>query len=80
MSDYTVAITGATGKTGHNVVSSALGRGWQVRALSRRPAARGQWIPFDWDNQRSWSLGFPGQRRGLYPHPVQSSRRCGNDA
>jgi hypothetical protein len=60
MSDYTVAITGATGKTGRNVVSSALGRGWQVRALSRRPAALGQWIPFDWDNQRSWPLAFAG--------------------
>ena len=60
MSDYTVAITGATGKTGHNVVSTALGRGWHVRALCRRPAAGGQWIPFDWDNQRSWSLAFAG--------------------
>jgi hypothetical protein len=31
-----------------------------VRALSRRPAALGQWIPFDWDNQRSWPLAFAG--------------------
>ena len=60
MSDYTVAITGATGKTGRNVVSTALERGWQVRALSRQPAGRGQWIPFDWDNQRSWPLAFAG--------------------
>jgi uncharacterized protein YbjT (DUF2867 family) len=78
MSDYTVAITGATGKTGRNVVSTALGRGWHVRALCRRPAAGGQWIPFDWDNQRSWSLAFAGSDAAYilipFNHPGAAER------
>jgi uncharacterized protein YbjT (DUF2867 family) len=79
MSDYTVAITGATGKTGRNVVSTALERGWHVRALSRQPVAtRGQWIPFDWDDKHSWSPAFEGSDAAYilipFNHPGAAER------
>ncbi|WP_053004920.1 NAD(P)-dependent oxidoreductase [Kocuria sp. SM24M-10] len=34
-----IAVAGATGNTGSHVVSQALGRGYEVRALARRPEA-----------------------------------------
>jgi len=60
MSGYTVTITGATGTTGGHVLGEALRRGWNVRAASRRPPARGGWARFDWDDRRTWARAFRG--------------------
>ena len=59
MSGYTVAVTGATGKTGRPVVSVAQARGWTVRALARRRDDP-EWTPFDWDDRDTWHPAFAG--------------------
>jgi len=42
------------------VLGEALRRGWNVRAASRRPPARGGWARFDWDDRRTWARAFRG--------------------
>jgi uncharacterized protein YbjT (DUF2867 family) len=39
--DVTIAVFGATGRTGHHVVRHALGGGHRVRALARDPGRMG---------------------------------------
>lgn len=39
MSEYTVTVLGATGKTGRHVTRYAADRGWRVRAAGRRQAS-----------------------------------------
>ncbi|WP_129668617.1 NAD(P)H-binding protein [Phytoactinopolyspora endophytica] len=58
--DYTVALTGVTGKTGSLIAADALARGWRVRSLARRMPAMGEWYRMDWDDCSSWWPGFAG--------------------
>lgn len=51
---------GPTGKTGGHVARQAAERGWTVRAAGRRPAAHGQWTPFEWDDPATWEPAFAG--------------------
>jgi uncharacterized protein YbjT (DUF2867 family) len=60
MSDYTVTIVGATGKTGSRAVEEALQRGWRVRAAARREPVRGEWKRFEWDDRATWAPAFEG--------------------
>lgn len=60
MSEYTVTVFGATGKTGRHVTRYAAERGWRVRAAGRRPAAHGVLEPFDWDDERTWTSASAG--------------------
>jgi len=57
---WTVGVTGVTGKTGRVVADRALGRGWQVRSLTRRPAPVGDWQRLDWDDPTTWTPAFRG--------------------
>lgn len=74
MADYTVAVTGATGKTGQHVVSGASARGWTVRAASRR----GGGFPLDWDDESTWAPLFTGCDAAYviipFNHPGAASR------
>jgi uncharacterized protein YbjT (DUF2867 family) len=60
VTEYTVTVVGATGKTGRHVVKDSIARGWNVRAATRRRPAQGQWVPFDWDNRQTWEPAFLG--------------------
>ncbi|MGB3438310.1 MAG: NAD(P)H-binding protein [Actinophytocola sp.] len=60
MSEYTVTVIGATGKTGRHVTRYAAERGWRVRAAGRRPAAHGTLEPFDWDDEATWTSASAG--------------------
>ncbi|MFL6123566.1 NAD(P)H-binding protein [Actinophytocola sp.] len=60
MSQYTVTVFGATGKTGRHVARYAVSRGWRVRAAGRRAAAHGSLEPFDWDDERTWTTAAAG--------------------
>ena len=60
LSDYTVTVLGATGKTGWHVASESLARGWAVRAATRRPPGHSRWEPFDWDDPARWPSAFRG--------------------
>jgi uncharacterized protein YbjT (DUF2867 family) len=60
MSDYTVTVVGATGKSGRHVAAQAATRGWQVRAAARRKPSHGEWIRMDWDDEATWSPAFSG--------------------
>jgi len=60
MTDYTVTVTGATGKTGGHVAALASARGWRVRAAGRRPAAHGEFTRLDWDDETTWGAAFAG--------------------
>ena len=57
MSEYTVTVIGATGKTGRHVTRYAAECGWRVRAAGRRAGAS---EPFDWDDERSWVTATTG--------------------
>jgi uncharacterized protein YbjT (DUF2867 family) len=60
MSDYTVTVVGATGKTGRHVAEQAVARGWRVRAAGRRAARHGEWAMLDWDDEDTWRPAFSG--------------------
>ncbi|MFI7677526.1 NAD(P)H-binding protein [Actinophytocola sp. NPDC049390] len=63
MNEYTVTVFGATGKTGRHVARYAAERGWRVRAAGRRPSAghgSGEFEPFDWDDERTWTTASRG--------------------
>ncbi|WP_172803277.1 NAD(P)H-binding protein [Alloactinosynnema sp. L-07] len=60
MEDRLVTVMGPTGKTGRHVVQQAVERGWTVRAAGRRPAAAGEWVPFEWDDPGTWEPAFAG--------------------
>lgn len=60
MSQYTVTVFGATGKTGRHVARYAAERGWRVRAAGRRSPAHGVLEPFDWDDERTWTSAARG--------------------
>lgn len=60
MAEYTVAVTGATGKTGRYVAKGALARGWRVRSATRTEPPHGQWFTLDWDDEGTWPRVFSG--------------------
>lgn len=60
MSEYTVTVIGATGKTGRHVTRYAAERGWRVRAAGRRAPEHGEREPFDWDDERTWTSASAG--------------------
>jgi uncharacterized protein YbjT (DUF2867 family) len=60
MSQYTVTVVGATGKTGRHVARYAAERGWRVRAAGRRRPEVGELTPFDWDDERTWTSSAEG--------------------
>jgi uncharacterized protein YbjT (DUF2867 family) len=60
MSDYTITVVGATGKTGKHVVDEGLSRGWRVRSAARRPTAHGDWVRLSWDERDTWPGAFRG--------------------
>ena len=60
MSDYTVTVIGATGKTGRHVAAQAAARGWRVRAASRREPSHGGWTRMDWEEEGTWSPALSG--------------------
>jgi len=60
MSEYTVTVFGATGKTGRHVTRYAAERGWRVRAAGRRAPEHGEREPFDWDDERTWTSASAG--------------------
>jgi uncharacterized protein YbjT (DUF2867 family) len=60
MSQYTVTVVGATGKTGRHVARYAAERGWRVRAAGRRRPEVGELTPFDWDDERTWTSSAQG--------------------
>jgi len=60
MSEYTVTVFGATGKTGRHVARYAAERGWRVRAAGRRSSPYGSQEPFDWDDERTWTTASRG--------------------
>jgi uncharacterized protein YbjT (DUF2867 family) len=57
VSEYTVTVLGATGKTGRHVARYAAERGWRVRAAGRRTSST---EPFDWDDERTWVSATTG--------------------
>ncbi|MGA5134842.1 NAD(P)H-binding protein [Streptomyces olivoreticuli] len=71
MNDYTVTVTGSTGKTGRHVSTLALKRGWRVRAASRRDGGLGEWAPMDWSDQNTWSPAFTGSDAAYIVLPAE---------
>lgn len=57
MSEHSILVTGATGKTGRRVVSQLRDRGLPVRAAARS----GEHV-FDWTDSRSWDFALEGVR------------------
>ncbi len=55
MKNQTIAIIGATGKTGSRVLTKLQQQGHQVRGLSRDSEH-----PFDWSNQAGWAEALQG--------------------
>lgn len=55
MKNKTIAIIGATGKTGSRVLTKLQQQGHQVRGLSRDSEQ-----PFDWNNQAGWAEALRG--------------------
>lgn len=78
MQDYAVTVTGATGKTGREVVAQALVRGWRVRAAARRRPAAGEWVRLDWDDETTWRPAFAGSDAAYvlipFNHPAGPAR------
>jgi uncharacterized protein YbjT (DUF2867 family) len=70
MTDYTVTVTGATGKTGRYATQEAARRGWRVRAAARRAPAAGGWIRFDWDDEGTWRPAFAGSEAAYVVIPT----------
>jgi uncharacterized protein YbjT (DUF2867 family) len=60
LSDYTVTVFGATGKTGREVARLAAARGWRVRSAGRRQPAVGDWVRFEWGERDTWSPAMRG--------------------
>ena len=60
MSQYTVTVFGATGKTGRHVARGAAERGWRARAAGRRRPEVGELTPFNWDDERTWAAPVEG--------------------
>ncbi|HEX6352842.1 NmrA family NAD(P)-binding protein [Actinophytocola sp.] len=56
MTQHSVTVFGATGKTGRHVAVDASARGWHVRAAGRRAPLE----PFDWDDERTWTTAARG--------------------
>jgi uncharacterized protein YbjT (DUF2867 family) len=56
MSQYTLTVFGATGKTGRHVARDAAALGWRVRAAGRSTGME----PFDWDDERTWTTASSG--------------------
>jgi len=75
-----VLVLGATGFIGGHIAQAALGRGWQVRGLRRRPAATGHlgsaplaWFDGDLQEPASLTAAFDGveivfHAAAYYPH------------
>jgi len=78
MSTYTVTVVGPTGKTGRHVARYAVERGWTVRAAARRKPDHGTFVPFDWDNTRTWTAAFTGSHAAYvlipFNHPGAPER------
>jgi uncharacterized protein YbjT (DUF2867 family) len=84
MSEYTVTVTGASGKTGREVVRQAVQRGWRVRAASRRPASGrpvsgqpaedGEWTSLDLDAPHTWEPAFAGSDAAYILTPFNHPR------
>ncbi|SHN46309.1 NAD(P)H-binding [Cryptosporangium aurantiacum] len=55
----TTLVTGATGNTGKHIVAELIGRGEQVRALTRDPAAAAK----SWRTGWTWSTARTRHRR-----------------
>lgn len=60
MEPYEVTVTGATGKTGREVVTLARARGWRVRAAARRRPQAGEWVRLDYADAQTWPAAFRG--------------------
>ncbi len=60
MSDYTITVVGATGKTGRQVITEGVQRGWRVRSAARRRTGAGDWVHFSWDERDTWPGAFRG--------------------
>lgn len=77
MTNWTVTVTGATGKTGRHVIDQATERGWQVRAAARRPLG-GSWAHLDWDDAATWHPAFAGSDAAYviipFNHPGAAER------
>lgn len=71
MNDYTVTVTGSTGKTGRHVSGLALKRGWRVRAASRRDGGVGEWVFMDWSDRDTWSPAFTGSDAAYIVLPAE---------
>jgi uncharacterized protein YbjT (DUF2867 family) len=80
MSEHIVTVTGATGKTGREVVRQAAERGWRVRAASRQPAEHGEWIGLDLDAPHTWEPAFAGSDAAYvltpFNHPGAVESTC----
>lgn len=78
MSALTLTVTGATGKTGRQVVAQAIDRGWTVRAASRRQPQKGDWARLDWDDEATWEPAFAGSDAAYllipFNHPGAAER------
>lgn len=83
----TALVLGATGFIGGHIARAALGRGWQVRGLRRRPGAVGHldqeaiaWFEGDLDDPRSLPPAFHGadvifHAAGYYPQSGEPVHR-----
>ncbi|WP_369383053.1 NAD(P)H-binding protein [Streptomyces sp. cg36] len=71
MNNYTVTVTGSTGKTGRHVITQALQRGWRVRAASRRDGGQGEWVPMNWSDQNTWAPAFTGSDAAYIVLPAE---------
>ncbi|WP_372453534.1 SDR family oxidoreductase [Acrocarpospora catenulata] len=73
MPPYTVTVFGATGKTGRHVTRLAAAVGWRVRAAGRSPSGHGEWVPFHWDDEDTWTAASSGSDAAYfvipYSHP-----------
>lgn len=71
-------MTGATGKTGRQIVRDGLARDWQVRAATRRPTAAGTRVRLDWDDETTWQPAFAGSAAAYvlipFNHPTGAER------
>ncbi|PYE11978.1 uncharacterized protein YbjT (DUF2867 family) [Williamsia limnetica] len=66
MSQNTILVIGATGKTGRRVTARLRLLGEQVRPVSRSSA-----IPFDWSDPRTWDAALDGASSAYLVPPVE---------
>lgn len=64
MSANIILVTGATGKTGRRVAKRLEKDGYTVRAVSRKSE-----LPFDWDDDRTWTRAIDGVKSIYIVHP-----------